>query len=51
MGSRDDYASVMKLLFNGDLKAVIGAEMPLADGRRAQEILAAGGVRGKIILR
>ncbi len=51
MGNRDDYATVMELLFDGKLKAIIGAEMPLAEGRRAQEILAAGDLYGKIVLR
>jgi len=51
MGNRDDYATVMGLLFDGKLKAIIGAEMPLAEGRRAQEILAAGDLYGKVVLR
>ncbi len=51
MGSRDDYAAVMKLLFQGKLKAVIGGEFPLAKGRRAQEALAAGEIPGKIVLK
>jgi NADPH:quinone reductase-like Zn-dependent oxidoreductase len=51
MGNRDDYATVMNMLFQGKLRAIIGAEIPLAEGRRAQELLAAGDVRGKIILR
>jgi NADPH:quinone reductase-like Zn-dependent oxidoreductase len=51
MGSRDDYRSVMKQLFEGKLRASIGAEMPLADGRRAQEMLAEGQICGKIVLR
>jgi NADPH:quinone reductase-like Zn-dependent oxidoreductase len=50
MGSRDDYDRVMNLLFNGRLKAVIGAEFPLAEARQAQESLAAGDVFGKIVL-
>ncbi len=50
MGTRDDYAAVMGLLFDRKLKAVIGAELPLADGRRAHEMLAAGEVCGKIVL-
>jgi NADPH:quinone reductase-like Zn-dependent oxidoreductase len=50
MGNRDDYAAVMGLLFDRKLKAVIGAELPLADGRRAHEMLATGQVCGKIVL-
>jgi NADPH:quinone reductase-like Zn-dependent oxidoreductase len=50
MGTRDDYAAVMSQLFDRKLKAVIGAELPLADGRRAHEMLAAGQVCGKIVL-
>jgi NADPH:quinone reductase-like Zn-dependent oxidoreductase len=50
MGSRDDYSRVMKLLFDGKLHAVIGAEFPLAEGRQAQELLATGAVFGKIVL-
>jgi len=50
MGARDDYAAVMGQLFDGRLQAVIGQEMPLADGRQAQELLEAGTVYGKIVL-
>jgi NADPH:quinone reductase-like Zn-dependent oxidoreductase len=50
MGNRDDYARVMNLLFDGKLKAVIGAEFPLVEARQAQEMLAAGEVFGKIVL-
>lgn len=50
MGSRDDYAAAMGQLFDGKLRAVIGAELPLSEGRKAHELLAAGNVYGKIVL-
>jgi len=50
MGNREDYRRVMSLLFDGRFKAVIGAEFPLAEARRAQELLAVGDVFGKIVL-
>lgn len=50
MGNREDYDRVMNLLFDGRLKAVIGADFPLAEARQAQERLAASDVFGKIVL-
>lgn len=50
MGNRDDYATVMGQLFAGRLQAVIGKQLPLADGRKAQELLETGQVYGKILL-
>lgn len=50
MGNREDYDRVMNLLFDGRLKAVIGADFPLAEARQAQELLAASDVFGKIVL-
>ncbi len=50
MGNRSDYATVMGLLGSGRLRAVIGRQMPLAEARAAQELLAAGEVCGKIVL-
>lgn len=51
MGNRNDYATVMRMLFEGQLQAVIGAELPLAEGRQAQEMLQEGNIYGKIVLR
>ena len=50
MGTRDDYATMIKLFFDGKLKAVIGEQLSLAEGRAAQEMLAEGKVFGKIVL-
>lgn len=50
MGNREDYDRVMNLLFDGRLKAVIGADFPLAEARQAQELLAVSDVFGKIVL-
>jgi len=50
MGSRSDYATVIQMLFDGRLRAVIGAQLPLSEGRQAQELLAGGTVYGKIVL-
>ncbi len=50
MGRRDDYARVMKQFFDGRLRVVVGAELPLSEGRRAHELLEAGKVFGKIAL-
>ena len=50
MGPHQDYRKVMGLVFDGALQAVIGERLPLADARRAQELLEDFAVLGKIIL-
>jgi NADPH:quinone reductase-like Zn-dependent oxidoreductase len=51
MGGRADYRAVMRQLFQGRLKAVIDAELPLSEARAAQEMLTAGEVFGKVVLK
>jgi NADPH:quinone reductase-like Zn-dependent oxidoreductase len=50
MGTQDDFRQVMGLLFNGKVKPVIGAVLPLEKAAEAQQMLESGSVFGKIIL-
>ncbi|MDD2696300.1 MAG: zinc-binding dehydrogenase [Anaerolineales bacterium] len=50
MGTRADFAAVMGLVFAGKLKPVIDRTFPLSQARVAQERLASGEQRGKIVL-
>lgn len=50
MGPHQDYVRVMNLVFDGALKPVISAVLPLDDARSGHEILQAGDVFGKIVL-
>jgi NADPH:quinone reductase-like Zn-dependent oxidoreductase len=50
MGTREDFASVMGLVFAGELKPVLDRSYPLPEARQAQERLAAGEQLGKITL-
>jgi NADPH:quinone reductase-like Zn-dependent oxidoreductase len=50
MGTQDDYATVMELIFEGKLKPVIDRQYPLKEAAAAQERLAAGQQMGKITL-
>ncbi|MGW8268723.1 MAG: zinc-binding dehydrogenase [Longimicrobiales bacterium] len=50
MGSPEDYRKAMDLLFQGKVKPVIHSVLPLADARRAHEMLEAGQVFGKVVL-
>jgi NADPH:quinone reductase-like Zn-dependent oxidoreductase len=50
MGSRQDFREVMSLIFAGKLEPVIDRVMPLAEGRRAHELLERGEQFGKIVL-
>jgi NADPH:quinone reductase len=47
---REDLAKLFALLKDGSIKPRIAARLPLLAGRRAQEMLEAGGVTGKIVL-
>ena len=47
---KEDIAKLLQLLAEGKLHPRIAAKLPLLDGRRAQELLEAGGVQGKIVL-
>jgi NADPH:quinone reductase-like Zn-dependent oxidoreductase len=50
MGTRADFAEVMKLVFDRKLKPVIDRAYPLADARVAHERMEAGEQIGKILL-
>lgn len=50
MGTRDDFAEVMRLVFAGRLAPVIDRSYPLREARAAQERLEAGEQMGKIVL-
>ncbi|MCC7352744.1 MAG: zinc-binding dehydrogenase [Anaerolineae bacterium] len=51
MGSRDDFATVMALVFAGKLRAVVDRILPLAAAREAQALLERGEQFGKIVLK
>lgn len=51
MGSPREYREAMHLVFSGDVGPVIHATLPLAEARRGHEMLEAGGVFGKVVLR
>lgn len=54
LGSRsqrpDEIARVMELLAAGHIRPAVDAVLPLADARRAHDLVAARGVRGKLVL-
>lgn len=50
MGTYQDFATVMDLVFSGALKPVIDKRFPLSEARAAQERLEQGRQMGKIIL-
>jgi NADPH:quinone reductase-like Zn-dependent oxidoreductase len=50
MGTRKDFAEVMRLVFAGKLSPVLDRSFSLADARAAEERLEAGEQMGKIIL-
>ncbi|OQX56816.1 hypothetical protein B5M50_06755 [candidate division KSB1 bacterium 4484_219] len=50
MGTRDDFSRVMKLVFDGKLKPVIGANFGLNEAKKAQSLLESGHQMGKITL-
>jgi NADPH:quinone reductase-like Zn-dependent oxidoreductase len=50
MGTQDDFRHVMGLLFEGKVKPVIGAVLPLEKAAEAHQLLESGSVFGKIIL-
>jgi len=50
MGTLQDFSEVMRLLFMGKLRAVIGRQFPLHEAAQAQEHLASGDQMGKVIL-
>jgi len=50
MGPHQDYVRVMNLIFEGKLKPVIGAVLPLSQAHEAQRLLEEGAVFGKVVL-
>lgn len=50
MGPHQDFVKVMTLVFEGRLKPVIGAVLPLDDARRGMEMLANFEIFGKVVL-
>jgi NADPH2:quinone reductase len=51
MSGRAEFQAVMKLIWEGKLEPVIDQTFPLAEARKAQEVLEAGQQFGKILLR
>ncbi len=50
MGTHNDFAQVMELIFAGKLKAVLDRDFPLHEAGAAQEYLASGEQLGKVTL-
>ena len=50
MGTRQDFARVMDLVFAGKLKPVLDRDFPLAEAHLAQERLEHGEQLGKVTL-
>ena len=50
MGPRQDYATVMNLVFNGSLKPTVDTVYPLSEGLTALQRLEQGDVIGKLVL-
>jgi NADPH:quinone reductase-like Zn-dependent oxidoreductase len=50
MGTAKDFATVMELVFSGRLRPAIDRTYPLSEAAQAQERLASGQQRGKILL-
>jgi NADPH2:quinone reductase len=47
---RQDLVTLLDLLRQQQIKPLIAQRLPLAEARQAQELLAAGGVTGKVVL-
>lgn len=50
MGTPRDYREAMALVFDGSVRPVIHTVLPLAEARRAHELLEAGEIFGKVVL-
>jgi len=50
MGSPTEYRQVMRLVFEGALRPVVHEVLPLAETRRAHELLESGKVFGKLVI-
>ncbi len=51
MSNQQEFQDVMKLVFEGKLKAIIGKEFSLAEAKQAEEYLNSGNHFGKIVLK
>jgi NADPH:quinone reductase-like Zn-dependent oxidoreductase len=51
MGSKAELLEAMKFIEQGMIRAVVDRAMPLADARRAHELLESRAQFGKIVLR
>jgi len=47
---REDLTTLLGLLSDGKIRPLVARRFPLAEARQAQELLAGGGVTGKIVL-
>ncbi len=47
---REDLSTLFELLKQNKIKPLIAERIPLADARRAHELLGQGGVTGKVVL-
>jgi NADPH:quinone reductase-like Zn-dependent oxidoreductase len=47
---RDDWAALLAMKLRGEVAPVVGARVPLAEARRAHELMDAAAVAGKIVL-
>jgi NADPH:quinone reductase-like Zn-dependent oxidoreductase len=47
---REDLSALLELLRDGKIKPMIAERIPLAEARRAHELLGQGSVRGKLVL-
>jgi NADPH2:quinone reductase len=47
---REDLIALFELLRRGEIKPLVAGRFPLAEARRAHEVLGSGGVIGKIVL-
>jgi NADPH:quinone reductase-like Zn-dependent oxidoreductase len=50
MAPHGDFATVMRLIFEGKLKSIVGATFPLEQAADAQRALEQGEVFGKVVL-
>jgi NADPH:quinone reductase-like Zn-dependent oxidoreductase len=50
MGTPDEFRQAMRLIFAGTLRPIIHEVLPLAETRRAHEILESGEVFGKLVI-
>jgi len=50
MGSREDFRTITRLLWEGKLKPVIDRVMPLSQGKEAYRLMEQGKLMGKIVL-